>query len=80
MASDPVSEQTLLRILFQLPVHVDIPPVEGKRSLCTQVSLGEARKVKRPGLSLQWKEVFACFPPGTQGKGVVYNLLVSSYL
>lgn len=52
----------------------------GKRSLCTQISTGEARKVKHTGLSLQWKEMFVCLSPGMLGKDVVYSLGIIWYL
>lgn len=47
--------------------------VQGKMRLCSQISNGEARKVKHAGL-LQRKELFAC--PGTPGMDVIYNLMI----
>lgn len=39
--------------------------VDGTRTLCTQVSAGEVRKVKHTGF-LQRKEIVTCLPPGLQ--------------
>lgn len=50
--------------------------VENIRSLYSQVSTRETRKVKHADLSLQRKGVFTCFPPRMLGMGVLYNLVI----